>query len=937
MNIDSISYDIGNNAETNAQIALANSKPYKAGNAYDAGDWCTNDGKIYSANVSYVSGTTGFDTTKWSLIGETNNVLFVTALPTLVISTTVIYVLTTNNYSLNIYDGTAWHTPTGSGTVQIQADWNEADNTKLDYIKNKPTITGVNTGDETQATIKTKLGVASNTVDGYLTSIDWGKFNSKQNSIYLQTTQPATPINKDIWINNTSTPYSISIYNGTIFVPAGGTESATISAWIANTSYLVGGLVIEANNLYQCITANNDAIFTVSKWNLISSGIGTVTNVSSANADILITTGTTTPVATLNSGTGANQIVKLNATAQLPAVSGVNLTGLTATNITNGILPSAQLPTTVTTQGNTFNGVSELVQTGSDGKLPILDGSKLTNVTATAVMTNATTTATGAVELANDLAGTAILPVVTGINGIHVNDTTRSSTTPFMWWNSTSHNYEHTGINVGNIVNSSGTIVQPAGSPILISQNQEVAVNHTAVTNDRIIVQVLEQIPGITSSDMSTNFNTASDYIQQDSTKTVIGSGSVSLSSGGIDSYTKLMLNMNGTNGSTVFTDSEIVPKTATATGAVISTTQTRFGGSSGYFNGSSKVSIPSSSDLEFGTGNFTIDFDIYISSFPSVLSIIYSKRNGDAAVGFSICLSPTGNIVIYATSDGSTWNIFSNIVFTSALSLNSWHHIAIIRNGNYFYGFLDGTVTYTSSAITLGFASNSYPANIGSSGNGGYFTGYLHGFRVSNGIARWISAFTPPNADYYAYPIISSYISDKLTSFSLSNISSINSLIMTQTTPTNTYVKWLVSFDGRKKWLYHDGTGWHIAIDTTSGNLSDSGAFTNSNIYTDVHTYFTNLIMTQLTTDLSSLGISPIQLDFAWLLGTTDGLNTPSLAYITIGYTTAVRNEVATSGKYLGLNNDYGIRRISSTQTNIRKKSIGDNVYIIPNMIIGS
>jgi hypothetical protein len=42
-------------------------------------------------------------------------------------------------------------------------------------------VCGDNTGDETQARIKTKLGAASTSTDGYLTSADWNMFNSKFN------------------------------------------------------------------------------------------------------------------------------------------------------------------------------------------------------------------------------------------------------------------------------------------------------------------------------------------------------------------------------------------------------------------------------------------------------------------------------------------------------------------------------------------------------------------------------------------------------------------------------------------------------------------------------------------------------------------------------------------------------------------------------------
>lgn len=41
------------------------------------------------------------------------------------------------------------------------------------------------------------------------------------------------------------------------------------------------------------------------------------------------------------------------------------------------------LPNNVTTKGNTFNGNSQLVETTTDGKLPIIDGSNITNVSGT--------------------------------------------------------------------------------------------------------------------------------------------------------------------------------------------------------------------------------------------------------------------------------------------------------------------------------------------------------------------------------------------------------------------------------------------------------------------------------------------------------------------------------------------------------------------------
>lgn len=56
------------------------------------------------------------------------------------------------------------------------------------------TISGSNTGDETTSTIKTKLGSASSSTDGYLTSADWTTFNGKQAALGFT---PEDVANKD--------------------------------------------------------------------------------------------------------------------------------------------------------------------------------------------------------------------------------------------------------------------------------------------------------------------------------------------------------------------------------------------------------------------------------------------------------------------------------------------------------------------------------------------------------------------------------------------------------------------------------------------------------------------------------------------------------------------------------------------------------------------
>lgn len=66
----------------------------------------------------------------------------------------------------------------------------------------------------------------------------------------------------------------------------------------------------------------------------------------------------------------------------------------------------AELPTTVTTQGNTFNGNSQLIQTNSSGQYPALDGSLIIGVSAdfpNANTANMPTLANNATDANNDI------------------------------------------------------------------------------------------------------------------------------------------------------------------------------------------------------------------------------------------------------------------------------------------------------------------------------------------------------------------------------------------------------------------------------------------------------------------------------------------------------------------------------------------------------
>jgi hypothetical protein len=75
------------------------------------------------------------------------------------------------------------------------------------------------------------------------------------------------------------------------------------------------------------------------------------------------------------------------APVRVPAVTSLN-----ASNLGSGSVPNARLDSaSVTLQGNNFNGASQLVKMGADGKLPAVDGSNLTSVAVAAANVTAGT------------------------------------------------------------------------------------------------------------------------------------------------------------------------------------------------------------------------------------------------------------------------------------------------------------------------------------------------------------------------------------------------------------------------------------------------------------------------------------------------------------------------------------------------------------------
>lgn len=185
-------------------------------------------------------------------------------------------------------------------------------------------------------------------------------------------------------------------------------------------------------------------------------------------------------------------------------------------------------------------------------------------------------------------------------------------------------------------------------------------------------------------------------------------------------------------------TDGSIYGHTVTNSGVTVSTTQSKFGGKSLYFNGSSRLSISPVNLFEFGTGDWTFDAWVYPLS-QSIDNFFFSgAANGALFIGRT-----SGNTSLGIGRADVAWD---NTI-ASTLALNTWNHVAYVKSSGKIYFFVNGNlVGSANNAISYGILGG--VLNIGSQGTNYYFNGYMDEVRMSN-VARWTANFLPPTEPY--------------------------------------------------------------------------------------------------------------------------------------------------------------------------------------------
>ena len=171
----------------------------------------------------------------------------------------------------------------------------------------------------------------------------------------------------------------------------------------------------------------------------------------------------------------------------------------------------------------------------------------------------------------------------------------------------------------------------------------------------------------------------------------------------------------------------------------------------SNSFNGTSQyLTVPNSTGLQFGAGDFTIEAWVNptsrISSYPCILT------NGNAVGAGQISIFPDHSVIpgkYTLTING----VYPAITSTTSVAYGSWVHIALVRSSGVCTFYINGVAngTYSTSAVLSGVGSYWYLGCTGDNIAQSYYNGYISNLRVVKGLAVYTSNFNPPTTQLVA------------------------------------------------------------------------------------------------------------------------------------------------------------------------------------------
>lgn len=230
--------------------------------------------------------------------------------------------------------------------------------------------------------------------------------------------------------------------------------------------------------------------------------------------------------------------------------------------------------------------------------------------------------------------------------------------------------------------------------------------------------------------------------------KLLMGAAGIKAASDPFFNNVSLLLSGDGPDGSTVFKDSSLNEFTVNVNGdAQISTSVVKYGTGSMLFDGSGDYLSVSDSAFAFGTGDFTIECWFYRNSTPIEFAGVMATNPSTGTDTFqlasgSVNFGSTSSAIAFLIGGAANFNLFSG-----SLNNNQWYHVAVTRSGTTARLFVDGLEVDSKTNSNNLTASNFLVAS--NRGENNFFDGYIDDLRITKGVARYTSNFTPPTSAF--------------------------------------------------------------------------------------------------------------------------------------------------------------------------------------------
>jgi len=186
------------------------------------------------------------------------------------------------------------------------------------------------------------------------------------------------------------------------------------------------------------------------------------------------------------------------------------------------------------------------------------------------------------------------------------------------------------------------------------------------------------------------------------------------------------------------------------ATGTGLTFAASPLGGQAAVHKGnSSHISIPNSSEFDFGMGDFTIEVSAAVTS---TYGAIIGRHTWPGS------FNAGSDFLLYGQSNGMLW-FFANTSTGTVLLQDmmptptdgKFHHYAIVRSGSSFTVYVDGVAKGSASNTGALSFTPGLPimTNVWQGDAGSGFNGQFDELRITKGIARYKQNFVPPTRAY--------------------------------------------------------------------------------------------------------------------------------------------------------------------------------------------